>query len=390
MKKSLLIFLLVFWQITAISCEFEDVKFDANFSAARLDGCEQLATDRYRLTIKPENLPINPSPWYAFKVTSKKDKNIRIEMDFVKGKPRYLPKISHDGQLWKSIPHKIKSKRLTYQLKVNSKPLWVAGQEIIDNSHYVSWTKGVEKLANKQQLAVKRSVIGISTEKRHIYQLQSLTDSIEWVIILGRMHPPEITGALALFPFTEELLFNQKIGERFRQRFNLLIVPNLNPDGVEHGNWRHNANGIDLNRDWKKFNQKETQLIRNKLEEIVANGGKIVFAVDFHSTDKDIFYTMPSDYGLHPPMLVEDWLGQLDKADEDFKVIIKPGNNPDKGVLKQYIADNYGVHAITYEVGDNSSRKKINQVARLAATTLMQQLLQTPAEQFGIEKAQNK
>ena len=31
----------------------------------------------------------------------------------------------------------------------------------------------------------------------------------------------------------------------------------MNPDGVDLGHWRHNAGGIDLNRDWSVYNQKE-------------------------------------------------------------------------------------------------------------------------------------
>ena len=232
----------------------------------------------------------------------------------------------------------------------------------------------------------KVSMLGHSTEKRPIYQLESFSSSNEWVVIAGRMHPPEVTGALALFPFVQELLFNENIGDNFRKRFNLLVIPNLNPDGVEQGNWRHNSKGVDLNRDWKKFEQQETRLVHQKLQQIINGGGKVVFAIDFHSTGKDIFYTMPADYGVQPPMLVENWLNQLDAEMPNFEVIIKPGNNPDKGVFKQYIADTYGVQAITYEMGDNTERKKILAIAKKASQLLMQKLLDTPALKFYPQK----
>ena len=36
--------------------------------------------------------------------------------------------------------------------------------------------------------------------------------------------------------------------------------------------WRHNANGVDLNRDWTAFTQPETQAIKNYLEVQVKEG----------------------------------------------------------------------------------------------------------------------
>jgi len=196
------------------------------------------------------------------------------------------------------------------------------------------------------------------------------------------MHPPEVTGAMALLLFSEILLSDDAIAKRFRDRFNILLIPNLNPDGVEHGYWRSNINGVDLNRDWKNFEQQETVLVRNQLQKIVSDGGKIVFAVDFHSTHKNIFYTMPVDYGLAPPLLVENWLSSLKKALPDFKVNIKPGGNPKSGVFKQYIADTYGVHAITYEMADHIERHRIRPVANSAALLFMEKLLATPKEDF--------
>jgi len=196
--------------------------------------------------------------------------------------------------------------------------------------------------------------------------------------VLGRMHPPELTGALALFPFVENLIADQA----FRERFNVLVIPNLNPDGVAMGNWRHNANGIDLNRDWKQFKQVESRLVRDKLNAITHAGDKIVFALDFHSTHKDIFYTMPSSYGLNPPHFVENWLGALEKSAAPFVVRQQPGNNPDKGVFKQYIADTFKVHAITYEMGDNTDRAVIDDIAKQASRTLMDTLMTTSPHKF--------
>lgn len=358
-------------------CDFGTVIFDSDFPVARLDGCKRKSSDKYLLSIEAENYPVNPSPWYAFKVTSKKRQSIDITIKYKKGKNRYLPKISHDGVSWTQIPFDIKNGKLNIKLKVNENPLWVSGQEIVGNGFYQEWAQAIADSSESN-----KSILGRSAQNLPIYQIESNSSSNEWVIILGRMHPPEVTGALALFPFAETLLLGSNLGTSFRERFNILVVPNMNPDGVADGNWRHNSNGMDLNRDWKKHSQKETQLVHNKLQSIVNHGGKIVYAIDFHSTSKDIFYSMPVDYGLKPKTLTNDWLQRLDNKMPEFKVIIQPGNNPSKGVFKQYIGDYYGVHAITYEMDDNQDRKMIKAIAKNAANAFMTELLLTDQKKF--------
>ena len=35
-------------------------------------------------------------------------------------------------------------------------------------------------------------------------------------------------------------------------KFNIILMPMINPDGVIHGNSRCNLGGLDLNRQWMK------------------------------------------------------------------------------------------------------------------------------------------
>lgn len=68
--------------------------------------------------------------------------------------------------------------------------------------------------------------------------------------------------------------------------------------------WRHSAAGIDLNRDWEAFNQPETQAVRKFMQEQVKAGGKFLFAIDFHSTFHDIYYTISPELKGNMPGLV--------------------------------------------------------------------------------------
>lgn len=364
----------------AIGCEFDQVTFDNDFSGARLNKCREIKQGSYELTITPENTPINDSPWYAFKVTAKTPTTIKVSMKIKGSKHRYPPKVSRDGIHWGLQKYTMQKQRMKFTLKVDDKPTWIAAQELFLSQDYFRWG---EQLSQSKKL--KHEVIGWSVQQRPIYKLEKTGQGHEWLIVLGRQHPPEVTGALALPPFVETLLSDSKLAKKFRQRYNLLVLPNLNPDGVYLGNWRHNANGVDLNRDWKAFVQPETRAVDQYLTRLSQAGQHLSMAVDFHSTKKDIFYTMPSDYGVENPMLVENWLSSLDEMYDDFEVIQKPGNNPDKGVFKQYFADKFKAHAITYEMGDNTGRGFIKTFAVDAANNLMKTMLALPEQPFSAD-----
>ena len=358
-------------------CDTGAVKLTANFPTARMDSCERTSDNSFSVVLKPENTPINSSPWYAFKVQAETPVKVNIAMR-VEGHPhRYLPKQSTDLKTWDLIDFRDREDVRSFTVIADSKPKYIAGQEILSNQFYIDWAKEL-----KAKYELSHNILGHTLESRPIYKIESRSGSSEqWLVILGRMHPPEITGALALFPFVDSLLSGSELAVKFRDRFNILIVPNLNPDGVAAGNWRHNLNGVDLNRDWQAFKQPEVKAVHEYLQELVNAGEKMSMAVDFHSTRRDIFYTMPNDYGVAQPFLVNNWLGALDKQYPNFSVIQKPGNNPNKGVFKQYFADHYKVHAITYEMGDNTNRDFINQLAKDAANKLMTTMLENNEEQ---------
>jgi hypothetical protein len=356
--------------VNAQTCNSGNVTLSADFSNGRMDECKSLGNSEYFITLKPENTPINSSPWYAFKIQAKQSTTIKVTMIVQGDKHRYLPKISHDGKTWQLQPYKIKGKRLIMNIDASQNAVYISGQEIINNQYYVDWAKSLQN-----EVKVSHDVLGKSTQGRPIYKIESKSNSKEWLVVLGRQHPPEVTGALALFPFVETLLADNDLANQFRDKYNVLVIPNINPDGVFMGNWRHNANGLDLNRDWINFSQPETQHINNYLKSLVAQGDKIKFAVDFHSTQKDVFYTMPINYGVEDTYFVKHWLGQLDKAMPNFDVVLQPGNTPNNGVSKQYFADHYNVHAITYEMGDETNRDRIKIIAKNASTLLMKTML---------------
>lgn len=380
---------------TLVGCEFAQISFKVDFETARLNSCKVLDDGSYILTTDAENRPINPSPWYAFTINPKVDsitekqanKLVTITIAAVNAKPRYPPKMQLPNGSWQSLDFEVTQAGMKISLTLNEKPIKIAGQPIINNSDYDTWAND---FADKG--AFEKVNIGHSTQGRSIFALvNKKATNNEWLVLIGRQHPPEITGAMAMLSFADSInasAINSSTELRaFYERFNVLIVPNVNPDGVASGNWRHNIKGADLNRDWGKFEQVETKVVNAYMQNLLAATSsqtpKLVFAVDFHSTQQDVFYTMPNDYSVAPADFSDTWLEKI-KANtvSSFVVRNRPGTSPGRGVFKQYIADTYNVHAITYEMGDNTPKALIDNVAKGSAKELVKLMLATPAANF--------
>ena len=375
-------FFMLFTSSNVAACEFDEVTFKADFAAASLDNCELNDSGEYVLTFLPEDKPINPSPWYYFSVTASQPEAIQVILTFDGFSPRYLPKVSHDKSHWTYLPFDTKGDGMTITLNASPKPLYVAAQKPVLNQHYTTWMADAAK-----QFDIQRVTLGQSVEGRDIAGFTLAKESnTEWVIFVGRQHPPEVTGAVAMFSFLEQFLTTTKNAPAFLSRFNVLVVPNINPDGVFHGHWRHNLGHKDLNRDWNVFAQPETRAVKTYLDGITDAGGKIVMGMDFHSTHNNVFYTIPQTESIAPTPMVVTWLDSLQQQTKGvFKVVDKPGTSPGKGVFKQFMADVYNVHGVTYEVGDNEPDEKTRYVARHAANTLIDILLATKPEDFMLQ-----
>lgn len=370
--------LLLLFSQTSDACEFEQVSFSSDYEQGGLARCEQLSEDEYILHLSPENTPINPSPWYSFTVMSKTPRTLSVSIAADNARPRYLPKQSLNGEDWDEIAFDIVESKMKITIQASTLPTMISAQPIIDNNDYIEWQQELSERANLSIIE-----LGKSTQQRAIYGLvHQRPENKEWLLLIGRQHPPEVTGAQALLAFSQAM-FDEHRNAEFFSRFNILLVPNVNPDGVALGYWRHNVNGMDLNRDWGKFTQAETSAVKSFIDKIVAANERIVFALDFHSTQQDIFYTMPSDYTVAPSLFSEEYLADLKpRLLSSFTLRERPGSSKGRGVFKQYLADEFNIHSITYEMGDNTPLHMVEHVATEAAITLQTKMLATPAADF--------
>jgi murein tripeptide amidase MpaA len=357
-------------------CQTEALKVDADFSAANMASCAVIDARTVEVFLKPEHTPINLSPWYAVRLTPHQSGDVRLILRYEEHPHRYKPKASFDGIAWTVIPDdrvdvKAAGYRVTLDLKLEDRPLFISAQELFTNEAHDAWMQ-----AQAAKPFIDISQIGASIERRPISMINSKAsvDQPKTVMLVGRQHPPEVTGALAMVSFTDEVLGGSELARAFRERFDLYVIPNLNPDGVEHGHWRHNMAGIDLNRDWGPFTQPETQAAQSVVNEI--DPASMALFLDFHSTQKNVFYTQPvgadgTEYGF-----TAEWLSRARAKLPNYTFDRQGAHNVDLPTSKTFVFETFGIPAITYELGDETDRTEIAETARIFAQEMMTLLLE--------------
>ncbi|MBC6399632.1 MAG: hypothetical protein GDA37_01185 [Ekhidna sp.] len=362
---------------------FQDstIFFSNDFDGGRLSGLIMDSTNHFMAVITAENYPINPSPWYAFKVWSKTPKSVRIVLTYTNSRNRYYPKISTNGQNFSPIDSaKVNGfersgsgidnmpESIEIHLELSKDTLWIAAQELWTSTDIDSWIDDLVQVEN-----ITQTVIGSSVEGRPVRMLEiGNKQAKRGILVISRQHPPEVTGFLAMKSFIETIAGNTYQAIAFRKNFMTYNIPLMNPDGVDNGHWRHNMGGIDLNRDWQEFNQPETSAVRDFLNRKKAEGFEFVFASDFHSTWKDIYYPLDSTLVDENALFIFDWIEKIaarlsvDDTNVAPSVYLKPTM-----VSRNYFYNNHNIPAIVFELGDNADREFIKKKGKAAAEELM-------------------
>ena len=70
------------------------------------------------------------------------------------------------------------------------------------------------------------------------------------VLIMARQHPGESPGSLTFEGIAQFLISNFKESEFLKAKFSFLLIPMVNEEGVNVGNYRTGLGGYDFNRVW--------------------------------------------------------------------------------------------------------------------------------------------
>lgn len=356
-------------------CRVGAVLVDQNFDGGNFAACHAATSGQINIEIRPEDKPpINISPWYAMRLVATEPTTVTLSLQFIDGYARYWPKFSVDGQQWQRFDEGAVSindagDRLNINVTVGSEALFVSAQELFTAQWYDEW---IDSLRAIPEVSVE--LLGQSRMGRPLWVARTAQKK-EMLLLLGRQHPPEVSGAIAMRPFVDTVLGDSALAQRFRARYSVVVVPLINPDGVANGHWRHNTGSTDLNRDWGPFSQPETRAVRDLLETMADEGVTPALMLDFHSTKRNLFYTQtPEDF---PPGkdFAGDWLTAAGARLPTFEFTREANPPSEQANAKNYFHKRYGITAVTYELGDESPRDGVRASSPVFAEEMMRLML---------------
>lgn len=341
------------------------VHFD--FEGASRSSCHVEDERTFSILVTPEHLPpINPSPWYAFRYTAAEGSKLTVNVRYQGASHRYMPKWRGRGDPT-AFSAAVAQDRSAVSIKLPPGEGVVSGQPLMTSAHY---DKLLRQLADHG--GGSRIVLGFSHDVRPIEAVRlGNADAPKLIVLLGRQHPPEVTGAVAMDMFALAIAKLLGSGAIAGKQYQFLIVPLLNPDGVARGHWRANLGGIDLNRDWGTFSQPETRAVRDWLSQLPASV-KPVLMLDFHSTNRNLFYVQGEEASEQARKFLAAWLDGKENAFPGYPFKIEARDaNPGSGTTKNWFNTAYGIPAYTYEVGDESDAAAVGSAAEALAQTLI-------------------
>lgn len=132
--------------------------------------------------------------------------------------------------------------------------------------------------------------LGASVQNRALWQL-TITSNLppgsiprHTVFIHARTHPGEVQGWWVTNEIINLLLSENPYAQFVRENCTFYIIPMYNPDGVELGYPRQNANGIDLESNWNANPvEPEVAVLRNRFTELMSSSAPIETALNMHS-----------------------------------------------------------------------------------------------------------
>lgn len=351
----------------APGCATAELAIAFDFEGATPARCVIEGPRSIALLIGPEHAPpINPSPWYAFRYRADPGPPVMLTLRYLHSKHRYAPKLTI-GEAVFNLATVSADEGRTARLGLPPGEGTVSAQPIVSGDRYAAFAARLERDFSARRIALGRSLDGRPIEGLRF----GAADAPRLIVLLGRQHPPEVTGHYAMEPFVEELAARLKADPALARRYQVLAVPLLNPDGVALGHWRANRGGVDLNRDWGTFTQPETRAIRDYLAALPP-AVRPVAMIDFHSTDRNLFYVQGQEATTEQNRFVADWLVGKENAYTAYPfTVIRSNANPTSGTSKNWFHATYGIPAITYEVGDNAEKSG----AVAAATNLAEGML---------------
>lgn len=342
-------------------CSDAGITVDGGFEQAGYTACDIGKDGQVALTIKPEGEPINPSPWYAVRLLQPDAQTRTVQLRYGPASHRYEPWLSVNGGPWQRLPAASPApdrSTVAIDLPAFSGTALLAAQPLQPLGEVLRpWQTHLT--AGRVTLVME----GKSRDGRPVpLYRHGAAKAGKVYLFTARQHPPETTGALAFDAFAETVLAASPATHCPGQAF--WFAPVLNPDGIARGHWRNNAGGVDLNRDWGRFEQPEITGIGAQATE-AGQRGSLVLVLDFHSTRRDALYTSQA---------MQPWASGFSAAiGAGTSLVPRPTRSPEGNTLKSW-AEGLGAATFTIELADGHSPESAAALGRNLGTIFLGQL----------------
>lgn len=193
------------------------------------------------------------------------------------------------------------------------------------------------------------------------------------VYIHARTHPNEVQITWVTNEIIRYLLSEEPYAQTLRERLVFTIVPMYNPDGVELGYNRENANGVDLERGWDKTPMEpEVAALKKRFIELMASEMPIQVALNMHSAvrcERYFVYHDESgtslDYALREQRFIEGVRSGFINGIQPWNTVITWIENTPTHFPESWWWFNHGstVMALTYEDMNCESAGKYDSTA---------------------------
>ena len=237
--------------------------------------------------------------------------------------------------------------------------------------------------------------VGSTVQNRTMFVLtiqDTTSDSLnvrQRIWIHARTHPTEVQGTWVTNEMIKLLISNSEFAATLRKRYVFNIMPMYNPDGVELGNARENANGIDIESNWNAASpQKEVLVLRSQFQKYTAKPNPMKMMLNVHSAfacTRYFVYHAPGGttpkFAAMEQRFINYARGNFPGGIEPYSYFVSWTSAPATQYPESWCWSNYKekIMAMTYEDGNCVSASKFDTTAHAILKGIDQYLQDTTA-----------
>lgn len=289
------------------------IAFDSNLECGNAVDFQRVADGEYSFRIRPDTNS-DDRQWFLFRVRHAAGVPLKFHIlgtdatNIPVHWEHSLPVASSDGgRTWRHIdgPTSHANNVFTFQHVPRSAEERIAFHDVYGYSEHRA---AVARWSSHP--AVSQRVLGQSIEGRDI-DLLRITESPagsrpRGIWITCRQHAGETSSSYTLEGFMAWLLSAEAEAVALRRNAVVNLVPMVNPDGVEAGNYRDNIAGVNLNRIWNETDLAtcpEVHHIQGAITRWVEEGNRYDLYLDLHSDSEGwCHYCFYAGESMRPPL----------------------------------------------------------------------------------------